>query len=71
MKAKFDGKCRDCGGRIYAGDEIKWSRASGARHGSAEVCDSYLEQAAEMRMEAYAEAHMMGYGAQAREEGWF
>lgn len=71
MKAKFNGKCRDCGGAIYAGDEIRWSRAEGARHKDTEVCDSYLEQRAEMRMEAYAEAHLMGYGARAREEGWY
>jgi hypothetical protein len=74
MKAKFEGKCRECGGVIYAGDEIRWSRAEGARHEQS-VCDDYhalrAEQAAEMRMEAYAEAHLMGVGARAREEGWF
>jgi hypothetical protein len=64
MKAKFEGKCRDCGGLIYAGDEIRWSRAEGARHGDTNVCDSYhelrAEQEAEMRMEAWAEARLSG-----------
>lgn len=78
MKAKFNGKCHVCGGVIHAGDEIRWSRAEGARHWDAEDCreaqeweDARAEQAAEMRMEGYAEAHLMGVGARAREEGWF
>lgn len=71
MKAKFDGRCVDCGGALYAGDVIRWERGYGSVHEDEEVCDSYLTQAAEMRMEGYAEAHLMGYGAMAREEGWF
>ena len=32
MKAKYAGKCRDCGGNIQAGEQIMWSRDRGARH---------------------------------------
>lgn len=32
MAAKFNGKCRSCGGRIEAGEQIVWSKASGAMH---------------------------------------
>lgn len=74
MKAKFEGKCRDCGGLIYADDEIRWSRAEGARHGDTNVCDSYhemrAEQAAEMRFELGTQAHTMGLGYVIREQGF-
>lgn len=78
MKAKFRGRCRDCGGPIHVGDEINWSKALGARHADPEVCEYHeadydyrREQEAELRMEGYAEAQLMGYGVRAREEGWF
>jgi hypothetical protein len=32
MTAKFRGQCRSCGGRIYQGDPINWSRDAGASH---------------------------------------
>lgn len=79
MKAKFNGWCTECGGRVHVGDEVRFNgRGRGVRHADAEVCEANerdyeydAEQRAEMRMEAYAEAHLMGYGARAREEGWF
>lgn len=33
MAARFNGKCRGCGGRIEAGEQILWSKATGALHG--------------------------------------
>ncbi len=39
IKAKFSGHCRICGGRIYAGEKIKWSRDLGARHIQ---CDDFV-----------------------------
>lgn len=32
IKAKYSGRCRDCGGQIKKGQEIEWSREGGARH---------------------------------------
>ena len=32
MKAKYPGKCRRCGGAIVAGDDIEWSKGTGASH---------------------------------------
>jgi len=32
MKAKYPGKCGVCGGSVRVGDEINWSKASGASH---------------------------------------
>lgn len=32
MAAKYPGKCRKCGGQIYVGDQIEWSKEDGARH---------------------------------------
>jgi hypothetical protein len=32
MKAKFAGKCRECGEPIHEDDDIYWSQAGGARH---------------------------------------
>jgi hypothetical protein len=32
MKAKYGGRCRECGERIEVGDEILWGRGEGARH---------------------------------------
>lgn len=37
MAAKFGGKCRSCGGRIVAGETIRWSKASGAMHAACEA----------------------------------
>ena len=37
MAAKFGGKCRSCGGRIEAGELIRWSRATGAMHAGCEA----------------------------------
>lgn len=76
MKAKFSGKCTDCGKHVSVGDEVRFNgRGRGVRCWDESECRSWQEaqweQAAEMRMEAYAEAHLMGVGARAREEGWF
>ena len=32
MVSKFSGKCRKCGGHIRTGDNIVWSRGTGAMH---------------------------------------
>lgn len=32
MRAKYSGKCRNCGGAIAIDDPIKWSRLTGAIH---------------------------------------
>ena len=32
MAAKYDGRCRACGGEIRAGDAIDWTRETGAVH---------------------------------------
>lgn len=32
IKAKYEGKCKLCGGRINVGDEIEWVKGEGARH---------------------------------------
>ena len=32
MSAKFAGRCRSCGGRIEAGELIRWAKAAGAHH---------------------------------------
>lgn len=65
MRARYDGRCRDCGGQLYAGDMIRYSRATGALHESQEVCDSYLTQRAEMELETQAEYRMAGLGVEA------
>jgi hypothetical protein len=36
ITAKFQGRCRNCGGRIAQGDQINWNRDAGASHVS---CD--------------------------------
>jgi hypothetical protein len=38
MTAKYAGKCRTCGGRIEAGDTIRWGRAEGANHFDRDLC---------------------------------
>jgi len=48
MYAKYSGKCRVCGGRIYKGDAILWSRGEGARHLSCDPevdCDFEAQEA--------------------------
>jgi hypothetical protein len=56
MKAKYAGKCRECGGRIRKGDEIDWSRGGGAIHArcrgndisaSEEKFDAWMDKEAE------------------------
>jgi len=32
MIAKYNGTCKTCGGKINAGDEINWTKATGASH---------------------------------------
>jgi len=64
MTARYDGRCRDCGGQLYAGDTIRYSRATGALHADQEVCDSYLTQRAEMELETQAEYRMAGLSAE-------
>lgn len=61
MTARYDGKCRSCGGAIHAGvSRIRWERGYGATHADTEVCDSYFEQAAEMAAERAFEARLTG-----------
>ena len=74
MKAKFEGTCRVCTGHIAVGDEIRWSRAEGARHADKtdcyEILDMKAEQAAELRFEQGTQAHTMGLGYMIREQGF-
>lgn len=67
MNAKFAGKCRSCGCRIEAGDKIRWSKAAGANCFDQNDCrdwaDMEAEQAAEMRMESWADHRMAGTSA--------
>jgi hypothetical protein len=44
MRAKYAGSCTNCGGGIKRGDEIEWSRTSGAQHVD---CGYDVEAAAE------------------------
>lgn len=71
MTAKYDGRCRRCDGRLYAGDRIRYSRATGAMHDSDETCDAlaemHAEQEAELRMERWAESRFVG---QSQEDFW-
>jgi hypothetical protein len=39
ITAKFNGRCRNCGGRIAAGERIEWSRETGATHENAQDCE--------------------------------
>lgn len=32
MYAKFNGKCRNCDGKLEKGSRIEWSRGAGAKH---------------------------------------
>jgi hypothetical protein len=32
MRAKYEGRCRTCGGRIHRGEGIQWSKEAGATH---------------------------------------
>jgi hypothetical protein len=41
MVSRFDGRCKTCGGRIAAGDVIRWSRDNGARHRTDETCEAF------------------------------
>lgn len=44
MKSKFAGVCRACGESIRRGEEIKWSRETGALH---ESCAQVAEEESE------------------------
>jgi hypothetical protein len=63
MAAKFGGKCRSCGGRIVAGETIRWSKASGAMHAACEA------EANEANFHASDAAHARGYGDWFDDEG--
>lgn len=41
MIAKFDGRCKDCGGPLRAGTQISWTREHGARHTASVECDRF------------------------------
>jgi hypothetical protein len=75
MRAKYDGKCTECGGGVYVGDEVRFNgRGRGVRHADTATCDELAEmaaeQAAEMRFELGTQAHMMGLGYLVREYGF-
>lgn len=61
MTAKYAGKCRACGGRIEAGDTIRWSRAAGANHADSGVCQDFgafvAEESAEREFFGRADRH--------------
>ncbi len=65
MKAKFEGKCRDCGGLVEVGEDVKWlGRGKGIRHTDVAVCNEVYgyeaERRAEIDMEMWAEHRMAG-----------
>jgi hypothetical protein len=39
IEAKFDGRCKRCGGRLPQGSKIEWSRDNGATHQTMFECD--------------------------------
>jgi hypothetical protein len=49
MKARFNGKCLDCGGRIHRGDDIIFVRGEGAGHADEGYCAYVIEDYAEKR----------------------
>lgn len=52
MTAKFDGRCRNCGAPIDAGDTIRYAKGAGAHCATEADCESYLDYQAEMAAEA-------------------
>lgn len=38
ITAKYDGTCKNCGGALYAGEDVEWSREGGTRHLLPEQC---------------------------------
>ncbi len=49
MKAKFPGKCANCGFRFPEGAPIEWARGIGARHINIEACTAAAEAEAKRR----------------------
>lgn len=45
MTAKFDGRCKRCGGALPVGSQIEWSRETGATHVEAATCEQVRAQA--------------------------
>lgn len=69
MRAKYDGRCTECGGNVYVGDDVRFNgRGRGVRHTDMEVCEAnerdHAENRAERDMEMWAEYRMAGLGAE-------
>lgn len=45
MTAKFDGRCKRCGGKLPMGSQIEWSRETGATHADMFACVQVREAA--------------------------
>lgn len=63
IRAKYDGKCRKCGQSIRAGEQIEWSRESGAGH---VTCPAKKETAPTFDGPTYKLYGGSGYGCR----GW-
>jgi hypothetical protein len=50
IKAKYHGVCKKCGSEIRVGEEIEWSRGSGARHTICPEKEMYEETSKESKM---------------------
>ena len=62
IKAKYKGKCKKCGSEIQVGEEIEWSRETGARHVSCPKKET-TEKSSETTYKLYGGS---GYGC----NGW-
>lgn len=60
ITAKFDGRCKDCGGKLAAGTAISWSRDGGARHTSSAQCDAVRAERAAADVAAAQAAPVLG-----------
>ena len=58
IKAKFSGRCTQCGGEIKPGDQIEWTRGQGSRHTKCPVTDPAVQPAAD----AITVSRGSGYG---------
>lgn len=70
MTARYSSRCRNCGGRIEEGDTIRWSRSTGAIHGSQSECDDFAAFAAEEAGEARFFAGVTGGDRNAEMRGF-
>jgi hypothetical protein len=66
IKAKYQGVCKKCGSEIRVGEEIEWSRETGARHVTCPEKETSEEMSEEMSEKSYKLYGGSGYGC----NGW-